>query len=178
MDFARFPGCFLPFQAAFAAHRALRAHLSSDSTQRLAPLVNIDQRQHRKRAVSILGQPLITHLGKAPDEFRRQKRVLHLGSYSAFGGVGVFVPLAERPIAVSAFVSEVFSLGRFGFECILRATIGAVAIQPSFVAVLVKLPNCWLSCSLAAGTLALWIRPVALSTLMCAFMPKYHCPAL
>ena len=80
--------------------------------------------------------------------------------------------------AVSAFVREVFSLGPFGFKCILLATIGAVAIQSSFVAVLVKLHNCWLSCSLAAVTLALWTRPVMLSTPMCAFMPKYDCPAL
>ena len=104
--------------------------------------------------------------------------MLHLGSGLALGAVDLFVPLAQRRVSVSTFVDEVFGLGRFGFECILLSPIGAVAIQPSFIAVLVKLPNCWLSCSLAAVTLALWIRPVALSTPMCAFMPKYHCPAL
>lgn len=47
----------------------------------------------------------------------------------------VSLPFTERRVAVSALVGEVSSLGRFGFECLLLTTVGAVAIQPSFVAV-------------------------------------------
>ena len=104
--------------------------------------------------------------------------MLDRGSGLALGAIDLFVPLAQRRVSVSTFVYEVFGLGFFGFERVLLTPVGAVAMKPDFVAVLVKLPNCWLSCLLAAVTLALWIRPVALSTPMCAFMPKHHCPAL
>ena len=40
---------------------ALRAHLGP---QRLVPPVNVDQRQHRKQAVGVLGQAPVAHLGK------------------------------------------------------------------------------------------------------------------
>ena len=175
MNFACFAA---PFEPLLAAHQALWAHLFPDSIQRLAPLFNVDQRQHRKRAVRILGQSPVTYLGKAPDTLEREKRMLHLGPCLALGAIDLFVPLSQWRVAAGSFVREVFSLGRFGFECTLLAPVGAVAIQPGLVAMLVKLPSCWLSCSLAAVTLALWISPVALSTPMCAFMPKYHCPAL
>ena len=113
-----------------------------DNPQRLELLVDIEQRQHGKRTVCILGQPPTPHLGKAPDALERGKRMLDLGTGLALGAVDLFVPLAQRCVSVSTFVYEVFALGFFRFERVPRTPVGAVAIQPGLVAVLVKLPNC------------------------------------
>lgn len=79
---------------------ALWAHLCH---QRLAPSVDVDQSQHRKHPVGVLGKAPITHLGKTPQAFERQKRVLHFGAGLAFGGVDLFVAFAQGFAAVCAF---------------------------------------------------------------------------
>ena len=68
-------------------------------------------------------------------QFQREKRKRFLGPYPAFSAVGLFVPLAERRVTVSALVDKVFDLGRFGFKRILLATVGIVAIKPDFISV-------------------------------------------
>ena len=96
----------------------------------------------------------------------------------AFGAIDLFIPLSLRRVAAGALVGEVFGARCSDLERILLTSVSAVVVQPGFIAMQQELPNCWLSCSLAAVALALWIKPVELSTPMCAFMPKYHCPAL
>ena len=110
---------------------ALRAHLGP---QRLVPPVNVDQRQHRKQAVGVLGQAPVAHLGKAPNFLEREKRVLHLGARLALGGVDLFVPLAQRRVAVRALIGEVPGFGRTLFENCLLARIGTVTIQARLLA--------------------------------------------
>jgi len=105
MNFACFAA---PFEPLSQLSRALWAHLCR---QRLVPTFNVDQRQHRKRTVGVLGQSPVTHLGKAPDALEREKRMLHLGAYPAFSGVDLFVPLSQWRVTVGALVGEIFGFG-------------------------------------------------------------------
>ena len=123
---------FCPKPSLMPGLGALRAHLGP---QRLVPPVNVDQRQHRKQAVGVLCQAPIAHLGKAPNLLEREKRVLHLGARLALGGVDLFVPLAQRRVAVGAFVGEVPGFGRMRFENVLLARIGTVTVQTRLLAV-------------------------------------------
>ena len=109
----------------------LRAHLG---LQRLVPPVNVNQRQHRKQAVGVLGQAPVAHFGKAPNLLEREKRVLHLGTRLALGGVDLFVPLAQGRVAVRALIGEVPGFGRTLFENCLLARIGTVTIQARLLA--------------------------------------------
>ena len=76
--------------------------------ERLVPFVDVDQCQHGKHPVCVLGKAPVAHLGKTPQALERQKRMLHFGAGLALGGVDLFVALAQRFVAVSAFVGEVF----------------------------------------------------------------------
>ena len=86
--------------------------------KRPAPLVNIDQRQHRKGPVRVLGQTPVSRLGNASMTVEREKLMLYKGPYSALGGVDLFIALSQRHVAVSALVGEVACLGSalFGGE--------------------------------------------------------------
>jgi hypothetical protein len=68
----------------------LQTHLCQ---QRPAPLVDIDQSQHRKYTVGVLGQATIAHLGKALDALELEKRVFDFCPCLAFGAVDLLVTL-------------------------------------------------------------------------------------
>jgi hypothetical protein len=120
------------FKLVLAALLVLWAHLGQ---QRLVPSVDIDQCQHRKRAVSVLCQAPVAHFGKAPNALEREKWMLYLGPSLALGVIDRLVAFSQRRVAVGALVGEVFGLGRFGFERLVLAYIGAVAIQTGLTAV-------------------------------------------
>ena len=131
---------------------ALWAHLCRE---RLTPFVDVDQCQHGKHPIGVLGKSAVAHLGKPPQALERQERMLYFGTGLALGGIDLFVALAQWLVAVGAFVGEVACFGGYFFEYLLLPGIGAVAIQAALLAVKCKLDSCWLSCTLAAVTLAL-----------------------
>jgi hypothetical protein len=79
---------------------AFQAHLC---IERFAPFVDIDQSEHRKHTVGVLGQTSVAHFGKAPDTLECEKRVLDLCSCLTLGAVDLFVSLSQWLIAIRAF---------------------------------------------------------------------------
>jgi hypothetical protein len=78
------------------AFRSRRAHLSRE---RPAPLAHIDQGEHGVGAVGILGQPTITHLGKAPQTLEREERMLDDRAHRGLAPVRVLFTTAAGMIA-------------------------------------------------------------------------------
>jgi hypothetical protein len=81
-----------------------------------------------------------------------------LGAYDRLPAIALLLGLVKRVVPVCRLIGEVLGLGRNLFESrtLLLAPIGAVPIEPSLAAV----QQSWLSCTLAAVTLALCTKPL------------------
>src|SRR5664279_530400 len=110
-----------------------RTHLSYE---RSAPFVQIDQRQHRKCAVGVFGEPAITNLGETPQALERQERMFDLGAHAGLASIGLSVCSAQGSVPVGTLVGEISRSGRNLPEplALLLAPVGAVTVKPSLIA--------------------------------------------
>jgi len=88
-----------------------RTHLSR---QRSAPLADVVHRQHGENTTDILCQDTIANLGKAPQTFQNQKRVLNLGAHTGFAPI-------RFPVVI------VYALGNSRIDAQLQSNITLIS---------------------------------------------------
>ena len=99
------------------------------SFQRLCSRGNFDERQYRKRLVSVLCQTSESGLGEAPVAPQGQKRMLHKGAPPALGDVDLHVPLALGFVMVRPCVGEVFGAWGVFLDRLLLTQVDGVTMQ-------------------------------------------------
>ena len=112
------------------AFRSRWTHLSCEWPSLYA---QIDQSEHRERAVGIPGQPPIADLGEAPDALYCEERMLNLATHNRLVTVGFFVRLAQGPTPVDPLIGEVLCAGGDFLELLALALspVGIISVEPS-----------------------------------------------
>ena len=101
--------------------------------------ISLDQGERRQDSggpVGVFGRVAIAQLGKAPQALEGQERMFDPGTHRRLALVGGAVRVDQRPPLVDTLVGEVTGVRRQFAEppAFIIAPIGALAVQPRFVA--------------------------------------------